>query len=93
MFTLSEKLIPGTGSYFAPEKQGNSIFKTVFIGEKLAKDLNIIRYILTAEALNKLEAEGIPAEVIEKLAPLTDQRFTSEKKFTGLSTGYSLRGR
>jgi ABC-type lipoprotein release transport system permease subunit len=82
MFTLSDKLIPGTGSYFAPERQGSSIFKPVFIGEKLAKDLNIIRYILSADALKQLEEKGIPAEVIAKLAPLTDQRFTSDKKFS-----------
>ena len=43
MFTLKERLIPGTGSYFGADTRLNS----AFIGEKLAKELYIIRYILT----------------------------------------------
>ena len=82
MFTLIEELIPGTGSYFGSDTK----FNTAFIGEKLAKELNIIRYILTPEALTDLEAEGVPVAVIEKLKPLEGQRFTTEKK---LSEAYS----
>ncbi|MGD0340981.1 MAG: FtsX-like permease family protein [Bacteroidales bacterium] len=77
MFTLSGKLITGTGSYFATETKLNS----VFIGEKLAKELNIIRYILTPDAFSVLEAKKIPSFVISKLKPLSGQRFTSDKKF------------
>jgi ABC-type lipoprotein release transport system permease subunit len=77
MFTIDRKLIPGTGSYFGSDTK----FNTAFIGEKLAKELNIIRYILTAEALKGLKAEGVPLTVIEKLKPLEGQRFTTEKKF------------
>src|SRR5665647_289269 len=78
MFTIDRKLIPGTGSYFGSDTK----FNTAFIGEKLAKELNIIRYILTAEALSGLAAEGVPLTVIEKLRPMEGQRFTTEKKFS-----------
>ncbi len=77
IFTLSEKLIPGTGSYF----ENDTKFNTVFIGEKLAKELNIIRYIITPEAITTLREEDIPANIISKVGTLQGQRFTSEKKF------------
>ncbi len=77
IFSLSSRLIPGTGSYFGSETKFNS----VFVGEKLAKELNIIRFNLTAEALGKLKEEGVPVTVISKLESLEGQRFTTEKKF------------
>lgn len=83
MFTLSERLIPGTGSYFGSDTKLNS----AFIGEKLAKELYIIRYILTPEAFQLLESKGVPAAVIEKLMPLEGERFPTEKKLTGAITG------
>jgi len=49
-FTLQDKLITGTGSFFGSETKYN----TAFIGEKLAKELNIIRYSLTQEAFQNL---------------------------------------
>jgi len=76
MFTISEKLIPGTGSYFEAETK----FNTVFIGEKLAKELNIIRYIFTPGSIDFLREEGVPSTVIEKLETLQGERFTSDKK-------------
>jgi len=76
MFTISEKLIPGTGSYFEAETK----FNTVFIGEKLAKELNIIRYIFTPESIDFLREEGVHSTVIEKLETLQGERFTSDKK-------------
>jgi ABC-type lipoprotein release transport system permease subunit len=78
IFTLSEELIPGTGSYFGSETK----FNTVFIGEKLAKELNIIRYTLTQESFSRLEAEEVPAEVISKLESIRDQRYPTDKKFS-----------
>lgn len=77
MFTLGEKLIPGTGSFFTTDTRLN----TAVIGEKLAKDLNIIRYILTPEALEMLSENGLPEDVLKKLEPLSGLRFTSDKKF------------
>jgi len=78
IFTLYKKLIPGTGSYFGSETK----FNTAFIGEKLAKELNIVRYTLTGEALTKLGSEGVPAEVITKLTSIRDQKFPTDKKFS-----------
>lgn len=78
MFTLSEKLIQGTGSYFASDTK----FNTTFIGEKLAKELNIIRYNLSPEAISQLEARKVPSTVITKLEPIFGQRFTTDKKFS-----------
>jgi len=77
MFTLSQRLIPGTGSYFGADTKFNS----VFIGEKLARELNIIRYILSSESFTSLESKGVPISVTEKLMPLEGVRFTTEKKF------------
>lgn len=78
MFTLSGKLIPGTGSYFGADTKLNS----AFIGEKLARELQIIRYILTAESLTALADKGVPSAVTDRLKPLEGQRFTTEKKLT-----------
>lgn len=78
IFTLPGKLIPGTGSFFSSKSK----FNTAFIGEKLAKELNIIRYILTPEVVSKLEEEKVPEEVLKKIEPLSGQRFPSDKKFS-----------
>lgn len=83
MFTLSQKLIPGTGSYFGSGTRLNS----AFIGEKLAKELYIIRYIITPESFDSLAEKGVPPSVAEKLRPLEGQRFTSEKKFSDAYSG------
>jgi len=77
MFTLHKKVIPGTGSYFGSDTKFNS----VLIGEKLAKDLNIIRYILTPEAVARLDSLKVPSGVLSKLEPVFGERFTSDKKF------------
>lgn len=77
MFTLKNKVIPGTGSYFGSETKFNSIL----IGEKLAKDLNIIRYILTPEVIAHLDSLKVPADILKKLEPVYGERFTSDKKF------------
>jgi ABC-type lipoprotein release transport system permease subunit len=77
IFTLSQKLIPGTGSYF----ESDTKFNRVFIGEKLAKELNIIRYILSREALENLKASGLPDAVISRLESIKDQRYPTDKKF------------
>ncbi len=78
IFTLSEKLIPGTGAYFGTITKYNM----AFIGEKLAKDLNIIRYILSDDAIQNLENEGVPIEVINKLDSLKNVRYISEREFS-----------
>jgi len=87
MFTLSGKIIPGTGSFFGPDTKGSTVFKPVLIGEKLAKDLNIIRYIITAKTLRQLEEKGVPSGVTAKLSSILDQRYTSDKKFKTVVEG------
>lgn len=77
MFSLWKKVVPGTGSYFGADTKYNS----VLIGEKLAKDLNIIRYILTPESVAHLDSMKIPSGVLSKLEPIQGERFTSDKKF------------
>jgi ABC-type lipoprotein release transport system permease subunit len=77
IFTLHEKIMPGTGDYFEQESRQN----LALIGEDLAKDLNIIRFLIDTAALTRLNNEGLPAKIIDKLAPLTNQRFNNEKKF------------
>jgi ABC-type lipoprotein release transport system permease subunit len=78
IFTLNRRLIAGTGTYFGTETK----FNTAYIGEKLAKELNIIRYILSDESVDNLRNNGTPATVISKLEPLKNVRFTSERKFS-----------
>jgi ABC-type lipoprotein release transport system permease subunit len=77
IFTISDKLIPGTGSYFETDTKYNM----VFMGEKLAKELNIIRYIITPESINFLREQKVPSAVISKIEELQGERFTSDKKF------------
>jgi ABC-type lipoprotein release transport system permease subunit len=78
MFSLHEKLITGTGTYLDSETRYN----TAFIGEKLAKELNIIRYFLNDEVFAKLRELKVPETVIQKLEPLAGTRFTTDKKFS-----------
>ncbi len=78
MFTLSRKIIPGTGNFLESDTKYNS----VFIGEKLAKELNIIRYYIDQDVMTDLRKDGVPEAVTGKLEVLYDQRFTSEKKFS-----------
>jgi len=77
MFTLSEKIIPGTGNFLESDTKYNS----VFIGEKLAKELNIIRYNIDQDLITDLSNKGIPEETTGKLQPLINRRFTSDRKF------------
>lgn len=75
---LDQKLIPGTGSYFE-STSGNNL---IYIGEDLAKELNIIRYRIEASTLDSLRARGVPETVLEKLEPFSGERFSSQKEFT-----------
>lgn len=78
MFTLSEKIIQGTGNFLESDTKYNN----AFIGEKLAKELNIIRYYLDQDVIAELIKEGIPESVTGKLQALIGLRFTSDKKFS-----------
>lgn len=77
VFRLNQTTIPGTGSFFEEESRHN----LAYIGQELAKELNIIRYIIDQEVLDSLSARDVPEEVIAKLAPFSGTRFRSEKAF------------
>lgn len=75
---LDETLIPGTGSYFEKESRSSLIF----IGQDLAKELNIIRFRIEEETIDSLRQLVVPEEILEKLVPYIGKRFPSEKAFT-----------
>ncbi len=77
VFTLYESTIPGTGDFFETESRSN----LAYIGQDLAKELNIIRYIIDGPALESLASLKVPVEVLDKLTPYKDYRFNSEKAF------------
>ena len=77
VFSLNKTTIPGTGSFF----EMDSRYKLAYIGNELAKELNIIRYQINQPILDSLKAKGVSDEVIEKLAPFSGIRFKSEKSF------------
>ena len=74
---LHETTIPGTGDFFDAESR----YQLAYIGEALAKELNIIRYRIDDSVLDSLAALEVPSEVLEKLVPFSGQRFKSEKSF------------
>jgi ABC-type lipoprotein release transport system permease subunit len=74
---LDKTLIAGSGNYF----ETKSRYKLAFIGEDLAKELNIIRFRIDESVLDSLSEKGIPEEVISKIKPFQDTRFASEKAF------------
>jgi hypothetical protein len=86
MFTLSRKIIPGTGNFLESDTKYNS----VYIGEKLAKELNIIRYYIDQDVMTDLRKKGVPEAVTGKLELLYDQRFTSEKSFQERLKSFSM---
>jgi len=77
VFTLYNKIMPGTGDYF----EKDSKLSLAFIGQELAKDLNIIRYSVDSSTLLRLREKGLPEEIISRLEPLCDKSFANEKKF------------
>jgi len=74
---LHETTIPGTGDYFETENRN----MLAYVGESLAKELNIIRYRIDESVLDSLARREVPAEVLEKLTLFSGIRFKSEKSF------------
>ena len=74
---LYQTTIPGTGDFFDAESR----HQLAYIGEALAKELNIIRYRIDESMLDSLAKREVPAEVLEKLVPFSGHRFKSEKSF------------
>ena len=74
---LNKTTIPGTGDFFETASRHN----LAYIGEALAKELNIIRYRIDEAVLDSLAAQEVPAEVLNKLVSFSGKRFKSEKAF------------
>ncbi|MCP4312989.1 MAG: ABC transporter permease [Bacteroidetes bacterium] len=74
---LYETTIPETGDFFEKDRS----YPLAYIGEALAKELNIIRYRIDKNVLDSLAAREVTPEVLEKLSPFTGVRFKSEKVF------------
>ncbi len=51
VFTLNNKVMPGTGDYFEKDSKLN----LALIGQELAKDLNIIRYSVDSSTIARLK--------------------------------------
>ncbi len=77
VFTLFETTIPGTGDYFESSTRQH----LAYIGEDLAKELNIIRYRIDEQTLSDLRDADVPETILEKLSPFLNTRFKSEKSF------------
>lgn len=77
VFRLYKTTLPGTGDFFESESR----HLQAYIGHELAKDLNIIRFRINDVVLDSLLARGLPPEITNKLIPLKDIRFKSEKAF------------
>jgi putative ABC transport system permease protein len=78
VFNLHKSLLPNTGSYLEEQSRSN----TVYIGEDLAQELNIIRFRIENATLNTLKEQGLPAETIAKLEKFQGQRFKNRNAFT-----------
>ena len=78
VFNLNNFSIKSTGEYFKPDNNRKNL---AFIGEALAKELNIIRYNLKTEHLEELRTKEVPEDIILKLEPLIKKRFKNEKLF------------
>ncbi len=74
---LYETTMPGTGSFFETESRHH----LAYIGQDLAKELNIIRYMINETVLDSLKKREVPEEILLKLASYNGQRFKSEKAF------------
>lgn len=77
IFTLNTAIIEKTGGFF----ETNSRTDQVLIGQDLAKELNIIRFIIDSIVIRKLRDQVIPDDVLVRLSEQTGVRFLSEKQF------------
>jgi ABC-type lipoprotein release transport system permease subunit len=77
VFSLWETTIPGTGDFFETESRHN----LAYIGQDLAKELNIIRYIIDDSVLSSLKENEVPQNILDKLESYLGERFKSEKDF------------
>jgi ABC-type lipoprotein release transport system permease subunit len=77
IFTISERIIPGTGDYFKSQKRSDP----VLLGHDLAKELNIVRYSIDSTVISSLIEKKVPEIILNKLSSMRGIRFQNEKKF------------
>jgi len=77
VFRLYETTIPETGDFFESENR----YQLAYIGQELAKELNIVRFRIDQEMLDSLASKGVPEKVVQNLAPFAGTRFKSENAF------------
>jgi len=75
---LDQTILPGTGKYLGKESRSN----LAFIGEDLAKELNIIRFRIEQSAIDSMKIREVPDEILVKLEPYIGKRFSSQKAFS-----------
>jgi len=73
---IYQKIIPGTGSW-----DKINLKNKIYIGEELAKNLNIINYNIRDNVFDSLREIEVSEEVLQKLEPLRNKRFKNEKIF------------
>jgi ABC-type lipoprotein release transport system permease subunit len=69
--------MPGTGGYFGDAEAKDP----VLIGQDLAKELNIIRFVIDSAVISNLAKKDIPPATLGKLKAFIGTRFANEKKF------------
>ena len=77
--TISEiyqKIIPGTGNWDKIKTKNK-----IYIGEALAKSLNIINYNIKDFVIDSLRKKEVSEKVLLMLEPLRNKRFKNEKIF------------
>jgi ABC-type lipoprotein release transport system permease subunit len=77
VFRLSEHTLPETGDFFETQSRYN----LAYIGQDLAKELNIIRYMVDDAVISSLGENLVPQAILDKLEPYVGERFKSEKAF------------
>jgi len=77
VFDLYRNTMEGTGDFFETGSRNN----LAYIGHDLAKNLNIVRFVINPSTIDSLRVKGLPEETAKKLGPFTDFRFSSEKAF------------
>ena len=73
---LYTKIVPGAGSYFNA-KMSNPIV----ISDKTAELLRIKNYQINKEVLDSLSKLEVPGSIMNKLAPIENERFKTQKLF------------
>lgn len=76
IFSLDKTIIAGTGNFFDDQRG-----ELALIGQDLAKELNIIRFLIDSTVISNLESQDVPASVIDKIQTLSGERFQNEKQF------------